>query len=84
MRGAQVRLETQTRFEIVRANLHTRLADLEGGLGHRVLPFFYHQDAQGRRFLMQLPRQASTGQATAEDDDIEGVVRVQVAHRASF
>jgi hypothetical protein len=58
LRG-EVRLEPEPLLKIVRADLDARFADLERGLGDRMLPLLDDQDAEVGRFLPQLPRQAS-------------------------
>src|SRR6185503_5764418 len=82
LRG-EVRLEPEPLLEVVRPDLHARLADLEGGLGDRVRPLFDDQGAQLRRLLPQLARETSAGQAAAEDDDIVVITGHGPSHGAS-
>ena len=48
--AAQMRLEAEPLREVVRADLDARLADLEGGLRHRVRPLLDDERAQVRCF----------------------------------
>ena len=73
-------LETDHMLEIVRPDFDARLADLERGLRHRMLPLLGDEHAQLRRFHPQLPREASAREAAAQNCDIVMTVRLWVRH----
>src|SRR5438067_1233216 len=79
LRGAQMRLEPQSLFKIMRADLDARFADLERRLGHRMRPSLGDEHAQRRRFHAQLTREASAGQAAAENRHIVVLERTHAA-----
>ena len=68
--AAQVRLEAENLLKVVGADLDARLADLEGGLAHRMLPLLDHHHAERRRLQIQLPGERRASQAAADDDGI--------------
>ena len=67
VRRVQVFAQAQRVVEIVRTDLHRRLADLVRRRRQRVPVALQHQDVHLRKFAAQLQRQAQAGQAAAED-----------------
>ena len=76
-----MRLELQPLLKIVRADLDARLADLERGLGHRMLPLLGNQHAQRRRFHPQLPGEAPAGKSAAENRDVIMILGPRITHK---
>src|SRR6476619_7577690 len=75
-----MRLEPEPLLKIVRADLDARFADLERRLGNRMRPLLDDEDAQLRRLLPQLARQAAAGETAAKDDDVVRVAGRRAGH----
>src|SRR5690606_38241899 len=66
----QVRAQPKHLREVMRADFHRRLANVERRLAYRVRVALEHGHAERRIALLELDRKAQPGEAATEDDDI--------------
>jgi hypothetical protein len=66
----QVLTQAQHVLEVMRADLHARLADLVAGRRYRVRAAFHHQHVEVGEAALELQGQRQAGQAAAHDEDV--------------